>query len=234
MNHLFYLLFIMVVLIASLVDAFLLPATTHQHMMSKKLIDNVYHHHTPSSSVVFMNKRAKRKPTSAGGGFGKKRAITNNIRTKTKSANNPNFVYAGSITPHEQSPTRIVDPDKVLAIPDYAIDGVPKRKGSSSEIEIKSEEEIVKMRAAGKCAREVLDLAGVMVKEGITTDEIDAAVHEASIERGAYPSPLNYRNFPKSCCTSVNEGKIGDAHHYFVHSASPHSHILYPFPFPLK
>ena len=36
-------------------------------------------------------------------------------------------------------------------------------------------------------------------------DEIDRIVHEASIERGAYPSPLNYHNFPKSCCTSVNE-----------------------------
>lgn len=30
-------------------------------------------------------------------------------------------------------------------------------------------------------------------------------VHEATIERNAYPSPLNYYNFPKSVCTSVNE-----------------------------
>lgn len=30
-------------------------------------------------------------------------------------------------------------------------------------------------------------------------------VHEAMIERGAYPSPYNYYNFPKSVCTSVNE-----------------------------
>lgn len=30
-------------------------------------------------------------------------------------------------------------------------------------------------------------------------------VHEATIEAGAYPSPLNYYNFPKSVCTSVNE-----------------------------
>lgn len=39
----------------------------------------------------------------------------------------------------------------------------------------------------------------------MTTDAIDAAVHAATVERGAYPSPLNYRGFPKSCCTSVNE-----------------------------
>lgn len=61
------------------------------------------------------------------------------------------------------------------------------------------------MRASGKAAREVLDIAGRVVKAGVTTDEIDAAVHAACLERGAYPSPLNYRKFPKSCCTSVNE-----------------------------
>jgi methionine aminopeptidase len=40
---------------------------------------------------------------------------------------------------------------------------------------------------------------------GVTTDEIDRVVHEACIERECYPSPLNYHNFPNSCCTSVNE-----------------------------
>ena len=36
-------------------------------------------------------------------------------------------------------------------------------------------------------------------------DELDRIVHEATVERDAYPSPLNYYNFPKSLCTSVNE-----------------------------
>lgn len=61
------------------------------------------------------------------------------------------------------------------------------------------------MRAAGRAAREVLDIAGSLVQPGVTTDEIDEAVHRACLARKAYPSPLNYRNFPKSCCTSVNE-----------------------------
>lgn len=39
----------------------------------------------------------------------------------------------------------------------------------------------------------------------MTTEEIDRVVHEACIERECYPSPLNYHNFPNSCCTSVNE-----------------------------
>lgn len=40
---------------------------------------------------------------------------------------------------------------------------------------------------------------------GITTDEIDQAVHQMIIDNGAYPSPLGYGGFPKSVCTSVNE-----------------------------
>ena len=35
--------------------------------------------------------------------------------------------------------------------------------------------------------------------------EIERIVHDAAIERDAYPSPLNYLGFPKSVCTSVNE-----------------------------
>jgi len=43
------------------------------------------------------------------------------------------------------------------------------------------------------------------VAPGITTDKIDEIVHAEATRRGAYPSPLNYRGFPKSVCTSVNE-----------------------------
>ena len=49
--------------------------------------------------------------------------------------------------------------------------------------------------------REVLDIAAGMAKAGVTTDEIDEAVHKACVERNCYPSPLNYHKFPKSCCT---------------------------------
>jgi methionyl aminopeptidase len=59
--------------------------------------------------------------------------------------------------------------------------------------------------ALAQLGREVLDLAHRMVRPGVTTEEIDAAVHQACIDRECYPSPLNYWSFPKSCCTSVNE-----------------------------
>ena len=83
-----------------------------------------------------------------------------------------------------------------IDLPDYALDGRPK-KGTSSPllpwvIEVKKPDEIEKMRAAGKLAREILDLAGRTAQVGVTTDEIDVVVHDAIVEAGAYPSPLNY------------------------------------------
>lgn len=50
-----------------------------------------------------------------------------------------------------------------------------------------------------------MDKAHAAVRPGITTDEIDRVVHDATVAAGAYPSPLNYFHFPKSVCTSVNE-----------------------------
>ena len=61
------------------------------------------------------------------------------------------------------------------------------------------------MRRAGAMAAEVLIHAGGFVEPGITTDRIDEIVHSEIIRRGAYPSPLNYRGFRKSVCTSINE-----------------------------
>ena len=83
-----------------------------------------------------------------------------------------------------------------IVMPDYAIDGRPK-KGSGSPllpwvIEVKAPEEIAKMRASGKLARQVLDMAGRAAKAGVTTDKIDVLVHKMIVGTGAYLSPLNY------------------------------------------
>jgi methionyl aminopeptidase len=61
------------------------------------------------------------------------------------------------------------------------------------------------MRVNCKIGREALDLAHKAVAPGVTTEEIDRIVHEYIIEQDAYPSPLNYYNFPRSLCTSLNE-----------------------------
>jgi methionyl aminopeptidase len=48
-------------------------------------------------------------------------------------------------------------------------------------------------------------MVGKHIRAGITTDDINTLVHDYTLQHGAVPSPLNYRGFPKSVCTSVNE-----------------------------
>ena len=72
-------------------------------------------------------------------------------------------------------------------------------------VTIKTPDEIEKMRVAGRLAAQVLDMVGNEVKAGITTDELNTICHEFIVnDLDAVPAPLNYRGFPKSICTSVN------------------------------
>lgn len=66
-------------------------------------------------------------------------------------------------------------------------------------------EDLQRMRKACTAAREVLEEVLNAVKPGVSTEALDLIAHEASITRGGYPSPLGYRGFPKSLCTSINE-----------------------------
>ena len=86
--------------------------------------------------------------------------------------------------------------------PSYADTGDVVRWNESA---VKSADIIERMRHAGQMAADILRLAGEFVKPGMTTDDIDVFVHDLTIERGAYPSPLNYHRYPKSVCTSLNE-----------------------------
>lgn len=71
-------------------------------------------------------------------------------------------------------------------------------------IKIKTEQEIEKMRVAGKLAAQVLEMIEPYVKPGVTTEELDQICYKYIIDNGAYPAPLDYHGFPKSICTSVN------------------------------
>lgn len=51
----------------------------------------------------------------------------------------------------------------------------------------------------------MLDIAAAALRPGVTGEELDKIVFDATIARGCYPSPLNYHGFPKSVCISVNE-----------------------------
>ena len=77
-------------------------------------------------------------------------------------------------------------------------------------ITINNQEDIKKMKVAGKLASEVLDFITPYIKPNITTEKIDKLCHDfMAKEQGTIPAPLNYAPpghtpFPKSICTSVN------------------------------
>lgn len=71
---------------------------------------------------------------------------------------------------------------------------------------IKTPEQIEKMRIAGRLAAEVLEMIQPYVEPGITTGELDKICHDYIVNiQKAIPAPLNYKGFPKSICTSVNQ-----------------------------
>jgi methionyl aminopeptidase len=75
--------------------------------------------------------------------------------------------------------------DESIMKPDYWQTGKPSREKSALlpwMIEVKTAEEIEKMKQAGKLARQVLDLAGRAVRPGITTDDIDSLVYNEIIQ----------------------------------------------------
>jgi methionyl aminopeptidase len=86
--------------------------------------------------------------------------------------------------------------------PPYAATGDP---GRSRPDPVRTPDVIARMRRAGAAAADILLHVGPFVEPGVTTDRLDAIVHDKTVELGGYPSPLNYRGFPKSVCTSVNE-----------------------------
>lgn len=74
-----------------------------------------------------------------------------------------------------------------------------------SAVEIKSPEQIEKMRATCRLAAKVLEFIRPHVVPGVTTGQLDKLCHDFILDHGAYPAPLNYKGFPRSICTSVNE-----------------------------
>ncbi|MBI2711186.1 MAG: type I methionyl aminopeptidase [Actinobacteria bacterium] len=111
-------------------------------------------------------------------------------------------VATDRVQPSALSPRRPV-PDGIER-PHYADRGGSSRR---DEPPVKDADTIARMRRTGAAAAEILREAGDAVAPGVTTDDIDALVHEACLARGGYPSPLGYGHpaFPKSVCTSVNE-----------------------------
>jgi methionyl aminopeptidase len=87
--------------------------------------------------------------------------------------------------------------------PDYAESGDPGP--GPDRIPILDQEQIGRLRAACDVASRVLAVTVRAVRAGITTRALDAIAHDEYLRLGAYPSTLNYRGYPFSICTSVNQ-----------------------------
>ena len=75
-------------------------------------------------------------------------------------------------------------------------------------IAIKNERQLDAMRQACKITAAARALAGDMVRPGVSTRQIDKAVHDFIVAQGAKPSFLGYHGFPGSTCISVNSTVI--------------------------
>jgi len=106
-----------------------------------------------------------------------------------------NPVVPYSITPHRSVPAQIQPPE-------YVGKKAPTPYSGSN---VATPETIEKMRESGRIAHLAILEGAKHIAPGVTTDAIDAVIHEFICDNGGYPSTLGYRGFPKSCCTSVNE-----------------------------
>ena len=73
---------------------------------------------------------------------------------------------------------------------------------------VKTQKDIEEMRLACKIAAGARELAGQLIRPGITLLELDREVRNFIESKGAKPSFLNYNGFPASTCLSVNEEVI--------------------------
>ncbi|KAK7075651.1 Methionine aminopeptidase 1D, mitochondrial [Halocaridina rubra] len=89
-----------------------------------------------------------------------------------------------------------------IQYPPYADTGKPTQGPSGPEV--KASWQVDSVRESCRIARSILNAVEENLKVGMTTEAIDAMLHQRIIDCGAYPSPLNYHGFPKSVCTSVN------------------------------
>ena len=69
----------------------------------------------------------------------------------------------------------------------------------------KSEDDVGKMRRAGRIVATTIDAVLDAVEPGVTTKYLDEIAQRVMVGEGGTPSFLGYRGFPASMCASVNE-----------------------------
>ncbi len=109
--------------------------------------------------------------------------------------NDHGFVVPGALPAGRTVPAQIERP------PYVGLQTPPPYTGDNTY----TEDEVQKIRNAGRIASHALDAVGAAVVPGVTTAELDRIGHEMVVGSGAYPSTLGYRGYRASTCTSVNE-----------------------------
>lgn len=77
-----------------------------------------------------------------------------------------------------------------------------------TKIQIKSAEQIDAMRVGGQKLVSVLAQVVSAARSGVTLTELDRIAYDQIIALGAQPSFLGYQDYPKTLCTSVNNGIV--------------------------
>jgi len=106
----------------------------------------------------------------------------------------------GHLIPGVIAPARKVPSD--IHRPEYVGHAGP-RDYTGNDVYTPDQVELI--RESGRIAAGAVEAVGAAIRPGVTTNELDAIAHEYMIERGAYPSTLGYRGYPKSSCISINE-----------------------------
>jgi methionyl aminopeptidase len=73
------------------------------------------------------------------------------------------------------------------------------------DIRLKQPTDIEGIRASGRLVIDTLDLMEKNIRPGVTTEQLNTIAREFATKHQAISAPLNYRGFPKSICTSINE-----------------------------
>jgi methionyl aminopeptidase len=73
------------------------------------------------------------------------------------------------------------------------------------DIQYKTPEELVKMRAAGLVVHAALEKLRAAVAPGVSTADLDVIAEQVIRDAGAIPSFKGYQGFPATICSSVNE-----------------------------
>ncbi|PRZ15253.1 type I methionyl aminopeptidase [Nesterenkonia sandarakina] len=101
----------------------------------------------------------------------------------------------GTVSPQRPVPAHIERPNYV------GLEAPPEYTGE----DVYDAATVERIRRAAQLAADAMVATSQLIRPGVTTEELDAYAHQYLTDRGAYPSCLSYRAFPKAICTSVNE-----------------------------